>query len=108
MELLPQMLKRAARPYATAMIGKGHIGAYSLANLPINRGFDRHFGFLGGGEDHMTQRAQGVADLWRDHAPAYGENGTKYSCDLYGDEVVDVVTKHKEPATNPLSLSRRP
>ena len=81
MTLLPQVLKEAN--YSTAMIGKGHIGAYSTANLPINRGFDRHLGFLGGGEDHMTQRARGVADLWRDHTPAHGENGTKYSCDLY-------------------------
>ena len=27
-----------------------HLGARSPANLPINRGFDYHFGFLKGGE----------------------------------------------------------
>ena len=36
-------------------------------------------------------------DLWRDHAPAHGENGT-YSCDLYGRDVVSVVEEH-DPAS---------
>ena len=35
-----------------------------------------------------------AVDLWRDHGPAYGENGTKYSCDLYGDEALQIVEKH--------------
>ena len=53
MTFLPAKLKQAG--YATAMIGKSHLGARSVAHLPINRGFDQHFGFLGGGEDHFTQ-----------------------------------------------------
>ena len=48
MTLLPAKLKQAG--YATAMTGKGHLGARTPANLMINRGFDRHFGFLKGGE----------------------------------------------------------
>ena len=55
--------------------------------------FDSHLGFLGGGEDHFTQMAGGLVDLWRDNAPAHGENGT-YSCDLYGTEVVKVIKAH--------------
>jgi arylsulfatase A-like enzyme len=46
MELISQVLKKAN--YHTHFIGKGHIGAYSYANLPIQRGFDSHLGFLGG------------------------------------------------------------
>ena len=42
----------------------------------------QHFGFLKGGEDHLTQclgdrgfpSGRGP-DLWRDHGPALGENG---------------------------------
>lgn len=34
--------------YTTAFVGKWHGGARSPANLPINRGFDSHFGFLKG------------------------------------------------------------
>lgn len=37
--------------------------------------------------------AGGLVDLWRDNAPAHGENGT-YSCDLYGAEVVKVIKAH--------------
>jgi arylsulfatase A-like enzyme len=44
--------------YSTAMIGKSHLGARSPANLPINRGFDVHFGFLKG--EHLL-RASAVS-----------------------------------------------
>jgi arylsulfatase A-like enzyme len=98
MSLLPKRLKEAG--YATAMTGKGHLGARSPANLPINRGFDRHFGFLKGGEDHMTQCLGDTdfhgPDLWRDHGPAHGENGT-FSTLLYGREAVRIVQEHKLP-----------
>eukprot|EP00041_Stephanoeca_diplocostata_P032567 m.1047454 g.1047454 ORF g.1047454 m.1047454 type:complete len:536 (-) comp24171_c1_seq4:309-1916(-) len=100
MTLISEVLKEAN--YSTAFIGKGHIGAYSHANLPINRGFDSHFGFLGGGEDHLTQKTGAWVDLWRDHAPAYGENGT-YSCDLYGNEATAVLAAH-DPTVNPLFM----
>ena len=39
MTLLPAKMKQAG--YATAMTGKGHLGARTPANLMINRGFDR-------------------------------------------------------------------
>ena len=55
MTLLPERLRGAG--YRTAMTGKWHCGARSAANLPANRGFDSHFGFLKGGEDHITQRS---------------------------------------------------
>ena len=46
MTMLPQKLKDAG--WETAMFGKWHLGARSKANLPINRGFDHHLGFLTG------------------------------------------------------------
>lgn len=65
------------------MTGKGHLGARTPANLMINRGFDRHFGFLKGGENHQTQclgdrgfPSGNGPDLWRDHGPAVGEVAT--------------------------------
>ena len=60
MKLLPQKLGSSYRSY---MVGKGHIGSRSTGHLPINRGFDHHLGFLGGGEDH-----------WQC-------NGRRHSCD---------------------------
>eukprot|EP01060_Flectonema_neradi_P008631 TRINITY_DN16161_c0_g1_i1.p1 TRINITY_DN16161_c0_g1~~TRINITY_DN16161_c0_g1_i1.p1 ORF type:complete len:510 (+),score=108.53 TRINITY_DN16161_c0_g1_i1:36-1532(+) len=94
MKLLPQKMKQAG--YTTAIVGKWHCGARSNANLPINRGFDEHLGFLGGGEDHNTQRSyetNNYVDLWNNNGPAYGKNGT-YSCFLYGRQAVDIVMKH--------------
>lgn len=95
MTMLPQKMKKAG--YATAMSGKWHLGARSLANLPINRGFDSHLGFLKGGEDHQTQMSSEaplrMPDLWHGQGPAVGMNGT-YSTFLYGREAVRVVETH--------------
>lgn len=73
-------------------------GARSLENLPVNRGFDSHFGFLKGGEDHYTQHNEeagegSLVDLWRNHGPAFGENGT-FSGYLYAQEAVRVIEDH--------------
>eukprot|EP00729_Bicosta_minor_P017835 gene17835-30798_t len=73
MTLLPAKMKQAG--YSTHMVGKGHLGARTPANLMINRGFDSHFGFLKGGEDHQTQCLSDAdgwkgPDLWRNHGPA--------------------------------------
>jgi len=57
-KFIAQKMKEAG--FATAMIGKSHLGARSPANLPINRGFDVHFGFLKGGEDHYSQGSGSV------------------------------------------------
>ena len=105
MTMLPAKLKQAG--YATSMIGKSHLGARSVAHLPINRGFDQHFGFLGGGEHHFTQISGedpvvgSLVDLWRDHGPAYGENGT-FSGYLYSAEGERVIAAHN--ASTPLFM----
>lgn len=97
MTFMPAKLKQAG--YATSMVGKSHLGARSVAHLPINRGFDQHFGYLGGGEDHFTQISGEdpvvgpLVDLWRDHGPAYGENGT-FSGYLYSNEAERVIKNH--------------
>lgn len=124
MKLLPEKLRSAG--FRSYMLGKGHIGARSDANLPVNRGLcvslvclftcppaccgrdgwltmiaaaascsDHHLGFLGGGEDHYTQRVKAGVDLWNDHAPAYGMNGT-YSCYLYSDRAVALIEDHAQ------------
>jgi arylsulfatase I/J len=96
MTFLPQKLKKAG--YRTAMTGKWHLGARTTANLPINRGFDTHLGFLKGGQDHLNQKdgseSMGlITDIWANHTPAYGKNGT-YSTLIYGPEAVRIVEDH--------------
>jgi len=97
MELLPSKMKRLGK-VRTACIGKWHVGARSTANLPINRGFEYHFGFLKGGQDHFTQRStdDGIefADLFTQSGPAYGRNGTTYSTYLYAAEAERVIERH--------------
>ena len=41
--------------YSTFWFGKGHTGYKSFYHLPLQLGFDRFAGFLGGGE-HTTAR----------------------------------------------------
>ena len=100
MTLIPKRLKQYG--YSTAAVGKWHAGARSAGNLPANRGFDEHLGFLGGGEDHNTQLStDGFVDLWHDFQPGYGLNGTN-SCYLYGRKAVDIILTHN--TSNPLFL----
>ena len=99
--LLPQALKSAG--YKTAHIGKWHLGASSPARLPISRGFDEHFGYLTGAEDHWHQTiGEGVVDLWRQKSPAYGENGT-YGDLMYVAAAEKLIREH--PTDTPLYLN---
>lgn len=97
MELLPSVLKRLGGA-RTACIGKWHVGARSKANLPTSRGFDYHFGFLKGGQDHFSQRSDDAGvdfvDLVTQGAPAYGRNGTTYSTYMYAAEATRVIERH--------------
>ena len=67
MTLIPEQLRKAG--YRNSLVGKWHVGARSTENLPIERGFDSHFGFLKGGEDHQNQHSNDgniiFVDLWR-------------------------------------------
>lgn len=98
MTLLPEKMKTAG--YATMMTGKWHLGARSPANLPTNRGFDQHLGFLKGGEDHNNQVLSDEGfkgpDLWGSTTPAFGQNGT-FSTLIYGPKAVDMVMQHVLP-----------
>lgn len=98
--LLSQKLRDVG--YATAAVGKWHIGARTWGNIPTARGFDHFLGFLGGEEDHFTQKKGSTVDLFLDGSPAFGLNGTDYSASLYGNEAVRIVQQHN--ASKPLFL----
>lgn len=51
-QLMPELLKQSG--YATMGIGKWHLGAHPNYR-PWKRGFDRFFGFLGGGHRYFPQ-----------------------------------------------------
>lgn len=97
-QTLPQALKDAG--YQTWMCGKWHLGGdreNSLSGpeyLPTARGFDHHYGLLGGAVDyntHMKPRTQEL-DWWRNGKPAE-EKG--YSTDLLANEAIGLIQKRE-------------
>ena len=90
MTLLPAKLKQAG--YKTYMVGKWHEGFFQKAYLPVNRGFDSSFRFLGGGEDHFTQKVGCAYDFWKNRSPD-SRVGT-YDAYDYQDDLNDIFTNH--------------
>ncbi|MEN3942829.1 sulfatase-like hydrolase/transferase [Prosthecobacter sp. SYSU 5D2] len=96
MAVLAPGLKQAG--YATALIGKWHLG-YEPKFNPLEQGFDRFFGILGGNVDYY--RHVELSDLpvfMEDRQPVAREG---YMTDLFRDESVAFIrqqTKVENPA----------
>jgi len=93
-QTLPQALHDAG--YQTWMCGKWHLGGAKENShpepeyLPTNRGFDHHYGLLGGAVDyntHMKPKTQEL-DWWR-NGQAVTEEG--YSTDLLANEAIGLI-----------------
>lgn len=95
-QTLPQALQNAG--YQTWLCGKWHLGGdrenrlSGPEYLPTARGFDHHYGLLGGAVDyntHMKPRTQEL-DWWRNGKPAE-ERG--YSTDLLANEAIGLIQR---------------
>src|SRR5262249_6075511 len=86
-ELLPAAFARAG--YATAMVGKWHLGHAEAAQRPNARGFGRFYGFLTGWVDYTTHEREGVLDWWRDGEPLREEG---YTTALFAREAVSILS----------------
>jgi hypothetical protein len=53
MTIIAEKLRGAG--YDTHQVGKWNAGSSAWGNMPINRGFDTSYGYMGGEEDHYTQ-----------------------------------------------------
>jgi arylsulfatase A-like enzyme len=95
--LLPQALKEAG--YATALVGKWHLGHGDKKFWPRQRGFDHQYGPLIGEIDYFTHEASGKRDWYRNDEPVVEEG---YSTVLLGNDAVRLVGAH-DPGT-PLFL----
>lgn len=102
--LLPQYLKAAG--WATAAVGKYHLGMARWEQTPTFRGFDFFHGYYSGGQDYYTHMESGGFDLHVDKGPNCGagcsqldfaNNGT-YSTTLYSSVAVDLIKQHAATA----------
>eukprot|EP00937_MAST-01D_sp_MAST-1D-sp2_P008105 g8105.t1 len=111
--------KLAAANYISYHVGKWHQGVEHLACVPLHRGFrGGSFGYLSGAEDYTDQQAPvctgctdtraggGCVDLWRDGAPAHGENGT-YNDYAFAAQAVRYIEAHARQH-GPASVAPRP
>jgi arylsulfatase A-like enzyme len=87
--ILPQMLKDNG--YATAMIGKWHLGHAKHEFWPNQRGFDYFYGALVGEIDHFKHSSHGVADWYRNGEPVEEEG---FDNTLFGDDAVRLIQEH--------------
>lgn len=87
--LLPESLKE--RGYATALVGKWHLGHADRKWWPTSRGFDYHYGPLIGELDYFTHEEHGVVDWYRN-----GERVLEagYTTRLLGDDAVALIERH--------------
>ena len=83
---LPQALREAG--YATAIVGKWHLGHHDRAFLPTARGFDHQYGHYNGAIDYYTHERDGGLDWHRDDH-ALREEG--YSTQLIASEAVRLI-----------------
>jgi arylsulfatase I/J len=108
MTMISSKLKSAG--YSTHQVGKWNAGSTAWGNMPINRGFDSSYGYMGGAEDHYTQHGDykikyengelgytSAVDLWENDGPAYGKNGT-YNAYSFAQHAVDIISNH-DPST---------
>jgi len=81
------------RGYATGICGKWHLG-YDIARRPLQQGFDRFFGLLGGNHDYFRHVDRiGAADLWEGNDPVHRAG---YSTDLFTAAAIRFVEAHRD------------
>jgi arylsulfatase A-like enzyme len=85
---LPQALGSAG--YATAVVGKWHLGRSEPAYLPTRRGFDRQYGHYNGAIDYFTHVRDGGFDWHRDDRVCRDEG---YSTHLLAKEAAAFVAE---------------
>lgn len=86
---LPQYFKAAG--YDTWMVGKWHLGLREIGAFPISRGFDYHYGFLGGFIDFFSHIYWDGRD-WQRNGKTLREDG--HATDLLTDDAIRLISTH--------------
>ena len=81
--------------YATWIVGKWHLGQWQRSHLPLQRGFDHHYGLYSGEIDsftlHRGRDRRGILDWHRNGRPVV-ESG--YSTFLLAEEAIQLIERH--------------
>ena len=76
--------------YATAIIGKWHLGHFAPEYLPTRRGFDHQYGHYNGAIDYFDHTRDGGFDWHRDDQACHDEG---YSTHLIGNEAAQFIAR---------------
>lgn len=88
-KILPEFLKDAG--YSTHLVGKWHLGHFTQAYLPNQRGFDSFYGFLGGAIGYYDHLFAGGIDWQRDGVTVEEEG---YSTEMIAREAMRLIEKN--------------
>ncbi len=88
-QTLAEGLKTAG--YATAIVGKWHLGHFKPEYLPTRRGFDHQYGHYNGAIDYNTHIRDGGFDWHKDDTANHDEG---YSTHLLAKESVRIVERY--------------
>ena len=78
--------------YHTWMVGKWHLGEWQRPHLPLQRGFDHHYGHYSALIDSFTHMREAVLDWHRNGRPVV-EQG--YSTFLLADEAEQLIDRYE-------------
>lgn len=90
--LLPELLKKNG--YTTGVFGKWDMGQLKRF-LPLQRGFDRFYGFVSTGIDYYTHERYSVPIMYRNNEPTTEDKGI-YSTFLFEREAKKFVKDNKD------------
>ena len=83
--------------YATWIVGKWHLGQWHSQHLPLQRGFEHHYGHYSGEIDsftlHRGRGRRGILDWHRNERPVV-ESG--YSTFLMAREAIELIERHDD------------
>lgn len=97
LKIMPEYFRELG--YQTFMVGKWHLGIGNTDYWPISRGFDSHYGFLGGSIDYYTHVYSGGLD-WQREGVSLREEG--HATDLFTAEAKKIIND-RDP-NNPFFL----
>lgn len=89
--LLPSYFKAAG--YDTWMVGKWHLGLRERKAVPMSRGFDYFYGFLGGFVDFYTHVYWDGRD-WQRNGKTVREDG--HATDLLTDDAIRLISQQRD------------